>query len=109
MFHTYLQVFYLDVVYVLHGFQVFYGCFCNCFICLQTYVASVASGCFKNKSDVASRSLLAFDCLASVYPPSLGAGWASRLEAQAGATPSPLLLNAGDAACDTGALGDEPP
>ena len=29
-----LQVFYLDVVYVLHGFQVFFRCFCKCFRCM---------------------------------------------------------------------------
>jgi len=56
------------------------ACF-KCFICLQTHVASVASGCFKSRSGVAARSLLAFDCLASVSPPSLGASWASELEA----------------------------
>ena len=64
------------------------ACF-KCFICLQMYVASVASGYFKSRSDVASRSLLALDCLASVSPPSLNAGWASDLEAQGGVDPSP--------------------
>ena len=53
------------------------------------YVVSVASGYFKSKSGVASRSLLAFCYLASVSPPSLDVGWASEPEAQAGATPSP--------------------
>jgi hypothetical protein len=52
-----------------------------CFICLRTYVASVAFGCFKSRPGVASCSLLAFDYLASVSPPSLGAGWASEPEA----------------------------
>jgi hypothetical protein len=55
-----LQVFYLDVAYVWNGFKCFscvfasisYACF-KCFICLQTYVAIVASGCFKSRSDVA--------------------------------------------------------
>ena len=61
----------------------------KCFVCFQTYVASVASGCFKSRLGVASRSLLAFDCLASVSPPSLGTGWASKLEAQAGAALTP--------------------
>jgi hypothetical protein len=44
-------------------FQVFFRCFStvsdacvNCFICLQTYVASVVSGCFKSRSGVASPS-----------------------------------------------------
>ena len=84
MFHTY-------VASVLSGccvcFTWFLSVFANisdacfkCFICLQTYVAS-ASGCFKSRLGVVSRSLLAFDCLASVSPPSLGTGWASKLEA----------------------------
>jgi hypothetical protein len=34
----------------------------------------------KSRSDVTSRPLLAFGCLASVSPPSLGAGWASEPE-----------------------------
>ena len=61
MFHTY-------VASVLRGrcicfamtFQVFSGVFANvsdvcfkCFICLQTYVASVSSGYFKSISDIA--------------------------------------------------------
>jgi hypothetical protein len=37
--------------------SVSYACF-KCFICLQTYVASVASGCFKSRSGVASPSSL---------------------------------------------------
>jgi hypothetical protein len=45
-----LQVFYLDVAYVLIWFQVF---FCKCFICLLLYIASVASRCFKSRSAVA--------------------------------------------------------
>ena len=79
MFHLFfrrmLQVFYLDVAYVCNGFKCFscifasvsYACF-KCFICLQIYIASVASGCFKSRSDVASPSLL-FCCLASVSLP----------------------------------------
>jgi hypothetical protein len=52
-----LQMFYLHVVYVNNGFQVFFVsvldiCF-KCFICLQTYVASIASECFKSRSSVA--------------------------------------------------------
>jgi hypothetical protein len=44
-------------VYVNNGFQVFSVsvldiCF-KCFICLQTYVASIASECFKSRSSVA--------------------------------------------------------
>jgi hypothetical protein len=65
-----------------NGFEVFLQVF-------QMHVSSVASECFKSRSGVASRSLLAFDCLASVYPPSLGTGWASEPEAQADAAPSP--------------------
>ena len=55
-----LQVFYLDVAYVFQWFQVFSGVFASvsdtcfkCFICLQTYVANVLSGCFKSRSSVA--------------------------------------------------------
>jgi hypothetical protein len=36
-----LQVFYLDVVYVVHGFQVFFRCFCKCFI--QMHVLSISA------------------------------------------------------------------
>jgi hypothetical protein len=79
-----LQVFYLDIAYVL---QWFFSCFLvffssvseacfKCFMCLQTYVASVASRCFKSKSDVASPSSLSC-CLTSVSYPSLSVGWAS--------------------------------
>ena len=58
--HICLQVFYLDVAYVCNGFQTFLGVF-SCvsqacfkyFIYLQTYVASVASECFKSISGVA--------------------------------------------------------
>jgi hypothetical protein len=52
-----LQVFYMDVAYVCNGFQVFSYVFAivsdtcfKCFICLQMYVASVASRCFKSRS-----------------------------------------------------------
>jgi hypothetical protein len=55
-----LQVSYLDIAYVCNGFQVFFMCvfasvleaYFKCFICLQTYVANVASTCFKSRSDV---------------------------------------------------------
>ena len=74
-------------------FQLFPYVCCKCFICLQTYVASVTSGCFKSRSDVASPSSL-FYCLASVsLPPPASAGHAP---------PLPLFLDAGDARADTG-------
>jgi hypothetical protein len=64
VFHTYmLQVFHLDVAYVCNSFQIlfkhFRKCFIcfKCFICLLLYVASVASGCFKNKSGIAHVAL----------------------------------------------------
>ena len=55
-----LRVYYMDVAYMYNGFQVFLGvfesvpdsCF-KCFICLQTYVASVAYECFKVDRSVA--------------------------------------------------------
>jgi hypothetical protein len=55
-----LQVFYVDVAYVCNNFQVLSGIFASvsdacfkCFICLQMYDASVASGCFKSILGVA--------------------------------------------------------
>ena len=45
-----LQVFYLDVAYVFASVSDTYF---KCFIYLQTYVASVASECFKSISGVA--------------------------------------------------------
>ena len=49
-----MQVFYLDVAYVYNGFKCFSCVFAGvsdtclkCFICFQTYIAIVASGCFK--------------------------------------------------------------
>jgi hypothetical protein len=75
-------------------FYMVFKCFCKCFRCMfqvlhlsLDYVTS-ASGCFKSRLGVAFRSLLTFDCLASVSPPSLGAGWASELEAQADVAPT---------------------
>jgi hypothetical protein len=72
MFHIFVcKCFYLDVAYVFTMiFKCFLGVFTSvldacfkCFICLQTtYVASVASECFKSKSGVASLSL---PCVAS--------------------------------------------
>ena len=100
---------YLDVAYVSHicckhfiwmlrmfymVFKCFSGVFASvldrcftCFICLQTYIASVASGCFKSRSGVASSLSSLFCCLAKVSPPPR-AGWAY-------AAP-PLFLDAGD-------------
>jgi hypothetical protein len=89
-YQCFICVFLVDVVYVLSGccvclqwfssvFRVFSSvleaCF-KCFICLQTYVASVAFGCFKSTSGVASL-LLAFYCIASVSPPPTDADWSS--------------------------------
>ena len=60
MFHTYYVVsVLLNVGYVCNGFQAFFmyflsvseACF-KCFICTQTYVTAVASGCFKSRSGV---------------------------------------------------------
>jgi hypothetical protein len=55
-----LRVFYLDVAYVCNSFQVFLGVFAsvsdtcfNCFTCIQTYVAGVASVCLKGRSGIA--------------------------------------------------------
>jgi hypothetical protein len=87
-----LQVFYLDLTYVLQLFQVFFsGVFASvldayfkCLICLQTNVASLdvskVIGCYI--------FLIAFCCLILVSPPP-GAGWASEIEAQADTAPSP--------------------
>jgi hypothetical protein len=54
-----LQIFYLDVVYVCNGFQVFSRCFCKCFRCMlqvfqlfRTYVTSVSSVYCKSRSGV---------------------------------------------------------
>jgi hypothetical protein len=59
-----LQVFYMDVAYVLvlQCFSCVFAsvsdiCF-KCFICLQTYVVNVAFGCSKSRLCVASPSLL---------------------------------------------------
>jgi hypothetical protein len=67
-----IQVFYLDVAYVYNGFKCSSGIFASvldaclkCFICFQTYVAIVASECFKTRSSVASPSS-PFCCLALV-------------------------------------------
>jgi hypothetical protein len=87
---VYCKCVYLDIAYVSHMwckyfiwilrmfymvFKCFSGVFASvsdayfkCFICLQTYVASVASGCFRTKSGVTSPTSLSY-CLASVSPP----------------------------------------
>jgi hypothetical protein len=55
-----LQVFSLDVAYVCNGFQMLLGIFASVldacfkfFICLLLYIATVVSGCFKSRSNVA--------------------------------------------------------
>jgi hypothetical protein len=61
--HRKCKCFYLNVVYVYNGFKCFsdvFGsgsdpCF-KCFICFQTYVAIVASSCFKTRLSVACSS-----------------------------------------------------
>jgi hypothetical protein len=57
--HIRCKHFYLDVAFVCNGFQVFLGVFASvleacfkCFICLQIHVASIASVCFKGRSDI---------------------------------------------------------
>ena len=77
-----LQVFYLDVTYIIQWFQVFFfRCFCKYFICLQTYIASVAYECFKSKSGVASFSSH-YAVSPRVSPPPSSVGWAFEPEAQ---------------------------
>jgi hypothetical protein len=72
------QRFYLDVAHVMQLFfkcvscvfvSVSYACF-NRFICLQMYVASVVSGCFKNRLSVASP----FSPSAALHPSQTGKG-----------------------------------
>jgi hypothetical protein len=64
-----LQVFYLDVAYVLQWFGVscvFWSvsdAYFKYFICLQTYVANVSSGCFKSIECCTWRRLLASSVL----------------------------------------------
>ena len=54
VFTQMMQVFYRDVAYVYNGFKCFSSVFASvsdaCFIYFQTYVAIVASVCFKTKS-----------------------------------------------------------
>jgi hypothetical protein len=48
-----LQVFYLDVAYVLQWFSSVSDVYFKCFIFLRTYVANVSSECFESRSGVA--------------------------------------------------------
>jgi hypothetical protein len=80
-FHTHIVSVYIWMLHMFHTYvaSALFGCcvcftmvfkcfscvfaigshaYFKCYICLQTYVVSVASGCFKNRSDVASPSLL---------------------------------------------------
>jgi len=59
MFHTYVASVLSECYICLQWFQVFLGVFASVsntyfkyFICLQTYVGSVASGCFTSRSGV---------------------------------------------------------
>jgi hypothetical protein len=78
IYFTYmLQSFYPNGAYVLQLFSCFFRCFYKCFdtcfkcfICIQMYVASVVSGCFKSRMGAASPSSL-FCCLALVSSPRL--------------------------------------
>jgi hypothetical protein len=67
-----MQVFYLDAAYVYDDFKCFFYVFTSVsdtcfkrFVCFQTYVAIVVSGCFTTKSNVASLPS-SFYCLTSV-------------------------------------------
>jgi hypothetical protein len=53
-------VFYLDIAYVLQWlFKHFLGVFADaCFICLETYVANVSSGCFKSRICIAHVAMM---------------------------------------------------
>jgi hypothetical protein len=69
IFFTYVASVYIWMLYMLHTyvvsvlfrcyvcFTMVFMCFCKCFICLQTFVASVAFWCFKSRSGVISPSL----------------------------------------------------
>jgi hypothetical protein len=57
IYNGFQVLFYLDVASIYNGFQVFSCIFTSvsdaclkCFICLQTYVTIVASGCFQSRS-----------------------------------------------------------
>jgi hypothetical protein len=56
-FHTYATSVLSGYCVCLQWFLSVFMCFASvsevCFICLQTYVTSVASGCFKSRSGVA--------------------------------------------------------
>jgi hypothetical protein len=88
------QVFYLDIAYVCNSLQVFLYVFASvlevcfrCFICLQTYVARVASECFKNRWDVAYVAIRvrSGDDVSGPHTWSGGAGpaWTRETQAQA--------------------------
>jgi hypothetical protein len=86
MFHlcfldTYCKCVYLNITYVSYirlfssvfrcvFFQVFQK-HIKCFVCLQTYDATIVFGCFRNRSGVTSL-MIAFCCIVSMCP--LGAG-----------------------------------
>jgi hypothetical protein len=62
-FYVCCKCVYLNVVYVYNGFKCFSGAFGSgsdpcfkCFICFQTYIAIVASSCFKTRLSVACSS-----------------------------------------------------
>ena len=90
-----LQVFYLDVAYVLQWFLSVFHMFLQVF---QMHVSCVSSA-IRRILQVLHPDVLKVDrvlhlspyfcCLASVSPPPTSVGWAFELEAQAGAAPSP--------------------
>jgi len=87
LFVRMLQVFHLDLFKSRSGVTASDSDACfMCFICLQSYVASVVSGCFKSRLGIASLSLLFYRLtFASVSPPPPpDVGWAF-------VAPSPLL------------------
>jgi hypothetical protein len=95
---------YLNVAYVSHIcckcfiWMLYSGVFVSvsdacfkCFICLQTYVASVASECFKSRSGVASLSSL-----------SAGSPWCLLLAPARHPPAPPLFSMLGDVRCSVG-------
>jgi hypothetical protein len=112
MFHLFLDVFskcvYLDISYVSHicckclsgccvYLQWFLSVFPNvsdlcfkCFICLQTYVASIVSRCFKNRSGYCTwdaRGDASYPCMSARLWRRLGStgpAWARETQAQVG-------------------------
>jgi hypothetical protein len=67
MFHIYVACVLSGCCVWLQWFSSVFRCFFKCFNCLQMYVATVVSRCFKSKSSIASL-LLAFYCIVSVCP-----------------------------------------